>query len=226
MTEQVRPHLKSTQSVDLTIYNMVDTEKFTPDDSIERDILSVASVASLTSKKGVFQLLEAWRIVHGQMPDAKLIYYGRDLVEDKGSNQELLQRLANDYGISDSIVFKGSWPYDDLVNVFRKHAVIIFPSYMEAHPRAWLEAMSTGAPVIGSNRGPGEEVIRHNDTGLIIDPDNVPQMAEAIVQLLQNRKLALRLGTAARDDMVARFSIPSILQQNTDFYSSCLFPKV
>lgn len=214
--------LLNDKRVSSTIYNMVDTIKFSPSVSIKRDPYLVISVATLTKKKGVFQLLDAWRIVHAEVPEAKLVYYGRDIYEGERSTLKQLEEYAKDHNLSESVSFAGSWPYDDLVNVFRKAGVIVFPSYVEAHPRAWLEAMSTGGSVIGSNRGPGPEVIRHLKTGLIIDPDDIQKLGVAILKLIRQPELAYDLGVQARQSMVENYSIGSILELNLNFYEECI----
>ena len=67
--------------------------------------------------------------------------------------------------------------------MFREIGIAVFPSYIEAHPRAWLEAMATGTPIIGSSRGPGNEVIKHEKTGLVHILTTAELLAEAILRL-------------------------------------------
>lgn len=222
MAKLVQPWLQPGRQVDTAIYNMVDVDTFHPEPSVVRDPYLVASVATITPKKGVFQLLDAWRIVHKQVPDARLVFYGRDMPDSKGSVIERLQQKIHTYGLNRCVSFGGVIPYNKLRSVFLETGIIVFPSYIEAHPRAWLEAMATGVPVIGSIRGPGPEVIDNERTGLLVDPDDVPQIANAILDLLNNPAKAAALGQAARQSMVERLSFDVILKKNIDFYLQCI----
>ncbi|MCC7208165.1 MAG: glycosyltransferase family 4 protein [Anaerolineae bacterium] len=218
MSMTVQPHLRKNQRVDATIYNMVDVQRFAPSLAIRRNPLLVASVATLTPKKGVYQLLNAWEAVHKHEPHARLRFYGRDTPDGDHSTAEVLRRRCNELNIADSVEIVGPVPYHLVCRVFQESGILVFPSYVEAHPRAWLEGMATGAPVIGSNRGPGPEVIEHGRTGLIVDPDDTEELSNAILDLLRAPDKATQLGVAARSSMIARYSIDAILQQNVDFY--------
>lgn len=223
MTEQILPWVRKPNGVDRTIYNMVDTQAFYPNPALKRNVLTVASVASLSIKKGVFQLLEAWRTVHQKFPKAKLLFYGRDLPHtDGGSTLNHMRAKAEEYSLLDSVEFLGSVPYSNLLQVLQREGFFVFPTYMEAHPRVWLEAMSTAAPIIGSSRGPGPEVIETWKNGVLIDPDNIEELSLAILHLLRDPELAHNLGQAARVSMEKRFSIEVILKQNLDFYDLIL----
>jgi L-malate glycosyltransferase len=221
MTLQVTPWLRRGQQVDATIYNMVDIANFAPSQTIKNP-MTVASVAAITRKKGVFQLLEAWRKVYSMEPNARLIYYGRDMPEAGKGTIEQLKELAQHYHIDQSITFAGQVPYHELVHIFRREGIIVYPSYIEAHPRAWLEAMAAGSPVIGSSRGPGPEVIRDGETGFLVDPDDTDQLADRVLTLLRNPQLAEEMGRNAREDVVMRFSVKSIMSQNINFYEQLL----
>src|SRR5262249_33464758 len=153
--------------IETTIYNMIDVNAFSPSETVRRDPLSVASVATLTRRKGVYQLLEAWRIANAAIPEARLTFYGRDTNVAGASVLAELQSLTAEYDLTQSVAFAGAVPVGEVVHVLQREGIIVYPSYIEAGPLAWLEAMATASPVIASSRGPGPEIIEEGYTGLL-----------------------------------------------------------
>jgi glycosyltransferase involved in cell wall biosynthesis len=223
MSEQIAAVQQNKQSagqIETIIYNMVDVQAYSPSDDVRRDPLSVASVATLTRRKGVYQLLEAWRIVKAAVPKARLTFYGRDTNVAGASVLAELQALTAEYNLTQSVTFAGAVPVKEVVNVLHREGIIVYPSYIEAGPLAWLEAMATASPVIASTRGPGPEIIEEGVTGLLIDPDNVSQLADRIIALLKNPAQGEKLGRTARHEVVRRFSFETIIPQNIEFFES------
>jgi glycosyltransferase involved in cell wall biosynthesis len=222
--EKAVEYLGNGCKISTIIYNMVDVDLFKPSPQKYRDPFRVASVSTLARHKGVYQLLEAWRIVQPSHPHAHLSFYGRDSKDpDLGINTlERLKELTANYGLESSVSFMGAIPHKDIADIFLKEGIIVFPSYVEAHPRAWLEAMSSEAPIIGSCLGPGKEVIMDGETGLLINPDAINILADRVCTLLDNPQYASELGKSARKQMVGNNSIPIILEQNINFYNDCL----
>ncbi len=223
ITDQAERVLGSTRTIAKTIYNMVDVETFSPRKNIQRDRTTVASVSTITPKKGVYQLLDAWQLIHLTSPNSILYYYGRDTLDNDGlSNQDKLKAIVREKQLTGNVRFMGAIPYTELPNLFCKIGVLVFPSFLEAHPRVWLEAMATGSPIIGSTLGPGPEIIDNSRTGLLADPNDINDLARKIEYLLQRPVEAKQFGENARLDMIERFSVEVILKQNTDFFHSCI----
>jgi glycosyltransferase involved in cell wall biosynthesis len=106
------------------------------------------------------------------------------------SQQELIAKL----GISGSVETLGTLSDNALAQVYRTSDVLVMPSLHEGFGLPILEAMASGTPVVASNRGSLPEVV--GDAGLIVEPDDIEAIADAVVRLITDPKV--------RDEMIAR----------------------
>ena len=82
--------------------------------------------------------------------------------------------------------------------MLRDGGIFVRPSLTEGMPLTVLEAMASGLPVIATRVSGTSEIIAHNETGILVEPGNVEQLAEAIKYLVESPEEALRLGRNAR----------------------------
>lgn len=176
---------------------------------------------TLTAKKGVRSLVEAWPLVLSRVPDAELHMYGKDGRSEFGGGMrdELRSRLPA--MAADHVVFHGHVGRDDLLAALGEARAAIFPSYAEAFAHAPLEAMAVGCPTIYTRRGSGPELITPESDGLLVDPDDRTAIADALVRLLSDDALAERLGAAGRATVAERFSADRLVAMSAQFYSRC-----
>jgi glycosyltransferase involved in cell wall biosynthesis len=92
--------------------------------------------------------------------------------------------------------------------------VFVIPSLQEAFGQTALEAAACGTPSVGFNVGGISDVVQDGETGLLVPPGDVPALRAAIMRLLGDRATRERMATAARETVVARFT----LRQMTDAY--------
>lgn len=205
---------------DAILYNPVEVQL--PGDGTRGANQDVVFTGTLTEKKGVIPLFMAWKQVLAQCHDAKLHVYGKDRPSVGGpSMQSHLCSLLSQDELS-SVTFHGHLDRKQLFDVLGQARLAVFPSYAEAFALAPLEAMSCGCPTIASKRGAGCELMRSDQDGLLVDPDNVDEIAGAIIQLLSNDRLAERLGLAGRTRIQQSFSISVLRSQNEEFYRNCI----
>ncbi|AYL95999.1 glycosyltransferase family 4 protein [Mucilaginibacter celer] len=194
------------------LYNGINTDLKLAE--ILRNPLQVVFTGSLVQKKGIYQLAKAWNIVNKNIPDARLLILG------KGPQKAVADYLSD--GVKSSVTFKGHVPADELYGILSSSAIAVFPSYAEAFALAPLEAMACGAAVINSNRTSGPELVEGSINGLLVDPDNINQLAEAILLLLKDAELCTRLGKAGNEKVKAFFDINIIAKQTLEFYEGVL----
>lgn len=199
------------------LYNGIDTNIAVGNDA-ERDNKQVVFTGSLVQKKGVFQLAKAWNMVAKEIPDARLLILGKGPV---GKVAAFLQEHAKS-----SVVFKGHVNKDELYGHLAKSAVAVFPSYAEAFALAPLEAMACGTAVINSNRTSGPELIDDDINGMLIDPDDVGQLASAIITLLNDPEKRLKLAVAGNKKVKQYFDIDIVARQTLQFYQEVLTKPV
>jgi glycosyltransferase involved in cell wall biosynthesis len=183
------------------IPNYVDTELFAPAPSQERRPNRLLYVGRLDAEKNPRALFEA---VEGM--DAELVMVG------KGSLAEGLAREAAERRLP--VRFLGNLPNHELPRLLNSATAFVMPSLIEGHPKALLEAMACGVPVIGTNVAGIRQLIRHRETGYLSDcsPDG---LRSAIGQVLADRGLRCRMGMAARAYIEEQFSLEKILDLET-----------
>ncbi len=109
----------------------------------------------------------------------------------------------------------------DLVAGLRDAALLIYLSRMEGLGSGVLLAMSAGVPVVASRVGGLPEIVRHGQTGLLVE--NTPgAVSQAVRTLISDPELALRMGVAGRSLVRERFTLQSLVQRTLDVYREVL----
>lgn len=194
------------------LHNGIDTKL--PDYPFASDSHKVIFSGSLAVKKGVYQLMKAWNIVHRAMPSASLWIYGKGPVAR-------VQRLL-DADAMKSVHFKGHVARQELFKEIAGSALTIFPSYVEAFAMAPMEAMALGAPVIFTTRSSGPELVTDGVNGLLTDPDDVQGMAGKILSLLQDPQRRRQLGENGRAHVRQHLDISVIGRRHEAYYATVL----
>ena len=166
----------------------VDVERFTP--GTAPPVFRVLFVGALIKRKGVHLLLEAWKKLN--LPKAELWLAGHP-------HNELMPYLE---GLPDSVKILGfSSRVEDL---YRQCSIFVFPSECEGSAKATYEAAASGLAQI-TTRESGDVVV-DGLNGIVVPPNNLQALCEAILRLYDNPDLALQMGAAGRERAVAQFT--------------------
>jgi glycosyltransferase involved in cell wall biosynthesis len=177
---------------------------------------------TLIQKKGVFSLIAAVLKLFNQGMDFTLMLNGKDFVGKDGvSTQGLLQKMIPEE-FKGRIIFNGHQQRANLYQMYRQAAVAVFPSYAEAFAIAPMEAMLNACPVVYTSRVSGPELIESRKNGILVDPDDIQALADAIEFLLKNKEEAKRIGESGRDIILQQFSYQNVMMQNEIFYQKCI----
>ncbi|MBS1808855.1 MAG: glycosyltransferase family 4 protein [Acidobacteria bacterium] len=160
----------------------------------------VGFVGRLVQEKGILDLLQAARIVLEHKPKTKFLIIGPI---DEEKPDALRPTVAQDYGIAENCVFTGR--RKDMPELYALMDVFVLPSYREGFPRSPMEAAAMGVPCIATDIRGCREAVIHNDNGLLSPLGNVKALAEAILTLLRDHRLAQQLGQAGRKLALAKF---------------------
>ncbi len=182
--------------------------------NVNKKELQVAFSGSLVAKKGIFQLIKAWNIVHENIPNARLLIFG------KGVLKRVKKYLKP--GVESSVYFKGHVPGDELYRNLAESQLAVYPSYAETFGMTVLEAMNLATPVIYTTRATGPEIISDGIDGVLVDPDNVDELAGKIIYLLNNPEICRQLSTNAKLSVKTKFDISITTQKNISFYETIL----
>jgi len=174
---------------------------------------------TVCEKKGVRQLIEAFKLVREKYPDKILDLFGRDwFFPDGSSYMDMLKReYADDL---ENVIFHGSVSREELNIKYAEASFCIFPSHMETQGLVSLEAMLLKKPVIFSEYGPGPETIVHGETGLLCDVYDPKDIAEKMIWCIENPNEAKQLGENAEKVVIQRYDKNTILEKNIAFYRS------
>ena len=205
-----------------TIHNGVDVTMFTPDHSTIRP-KSVLYFGSVIRKKGVLALAEAFNEVILQEPKAQLKYLGKDVTDAKTgkSTIALLQSILSEEALK-QVTFTGQIPYSEVAAAIRSAQIVCLPSYAEAFPMTWLEAMALEKAMVTSNIGWANELMIDGKTGYVAHPDETQKLSEAIVRLLQDSDLSKKMGIQARQRIMSEFTQEQIAEKNIKFYKNII----
>jgi glycosyltransferase involved in cell wall biosynthesis len=205
-TQELRDHVVQEHRVPaerITVTpNYVDTDHF----QLLPDVLSepgqVVFVGGLRKPKNLPALLRAVN----RVPTARLMLVG------DGPLRSQLEYLVRDLGITERVIFAGRKPSSQLPGIVNRAQVFALTSYYEGHPKALIEAMACGVAVLGTDVEGIQNVIRHEETGLLCPPS--PEgIAAALTRLLEDAPLREKLGRGAREFAVREYSLDRIAQQ-------------
>lgn len=185
-----------------TIYYGADSDKFYAGGKPIGDPPIVVWVGRISPLKDLFTLLQAAALVHEDRPDIKFRLYGNPPAEDKPYYEECLE-LRDRLGLEEVVIFAGYASNPAIA--YNEGDVVLLSSISEGFPFATLEAMLCGKPVVATSVGGLPEQIE--GCGVVVEPRNPRQMADGVLQLMNDPKLCARLGKAAREKALQEFSV-------------------
>jgi glycosyltransferase involved in cell wall biosynthesis len=152
--------------------------------------------------KGPHVLLAAMPAILARHPDAHLTLVGA------GPFATALDRMAADLGVGHAVTATGWQSPTALAAVLANAHVVLVPSvWPEAFGLTALEALAAGCPVVASAAGGLLDLVRHDETGLLVPPGDATALAGAVNRLLADQSLRTRLGHAGRD-LARRYAMP------------------
>ena len=163
-------------------------------------------IGRFTDKKAPYATLLAFRKVHEQYADARLVMAGNGPLLNSTRN------IAKVLDMGDSVSFPGAITPDQAraylmdSRAYVQHSIIADDGDMEGTPVAVMEASAAGLPVVATRHAGIPDVIQDGKTGLLCDELDVNGMAEAMKRLLADSELAHRLGAAGKEYMKTNYS--------------------
>jgi phosphatidylinositol alpha-1,6-mannosyltransferase len=145
-------------------------------------------MSSSENYKGHDQVIKSLPSLLTEFPT--LVY---DVVGD-GDGRPALEALAVELGVAHAVRFHGIVSDAVLASLFAAASIYVMPSSGEGFGLAFAEAMAYGKPVIAGNVDAAVEVVRDGETGLLIDPHDVPALVSAISRLLRSDELRREMG--------------------------------
>jgi glycosyltransferase involved in cell wall biosynthesis len=181
---------------------------------VPADAPLLGCVGVLSPDKGQEWLIRALAELRKKFPSAKLLLAG------DGPCRQRLQRLAQEVGIADAVIFAGF--ISDVENAYAALDVFLLPSFFEALSNALMSAMAYAIPSIAFNLGGPAEIIEDSKSGLLVEPGNVEALRSAISKILDDAALASSVGENGRRRIEQDFSAAKMVGEMLRVYEECL----
>jgi len=202
------------RGVDLSKFNFI-----SPSDKKD-SIHTIAIIGRITPIKGHQFFIKAVAKAIKIMPKVKILIIG-DTPAGKERYKDELKASARELGILDAIEFLGS--RQDVPQIMSKIDLLVFSSVgPEAFGRVIIEAQASGVPVIATKVGGVTDIITDRKNGILVAPYNVTQLADAIIEVLKNGKLADELAKNAIEGVRQKFTLTAMAQKTMNAYQEAV----
>ena len=172
--------------------------------------IALGTIASLTAKKGHEFLLRAVAQLRERGVSCTLVLAG------DGRERPRLEALTERLGLTGHVHFLGTVPH--AADVLAAIDLFVLPSLVEGLPLALLEAMLVGTPVVATSVGGVPEVVKSGVNGVLVQPANETELADAIAMLADSPELRARLGASARATIERGFTEAAYLESLSALY--------
>jgi glycosyltransferase involved in cell wall biosynthesis len=199
----------------------VDLSYFFPLAEPSGSTVTVALVSRMLREKGVLEAVAAIRLLRARGLPIELLLAGPTDPDNRGSlSMKLLSTLAAQPGVE--------WlgPVADIRTVWQRACIAVLPTtYGEGVPKALLEAAACARSIIATDVPGCREVVRPGETGLLVPPHRVEDLAEAIATLAANPVRRCAMGGAGRALMEREFAEGIVVRQTLALYRAALQGK-
>jgi glycosyltransferase involved in cell wall biosynthesis len=168
----------------------------------------IGIVGNLEKRKGHLYSILAMKEVIKKFPDSRLIIIG----DDPEGFRNNLEKLIRENNLEKNVTITGY--IDNAAQYFECFDIAVVPSVAyESFGMVILEAMYYKKPVIGTNIGGMPEVIKNGETGFVVPPQDVPELAEKIIYLLSQPEKAKQMGENGKKRLGSKFMVDKMVKQ-------------
>lgn len=194
------------------IPNGVDTEVFQPSRTSEArgERFRILFVGRLHELKNIHMVLRS-----AARLEADGIAVSIDLVGD-GPERPALEALAAELGLAPRVTWHGWRPKDEVAALYRRASCLVNPSRYEGMPNTVLEAMASGLPVVASDVGGNNDLVRSSETGFLFPLADPQALTRALGELARDPALRERMGARARALAVSDYSWQGVAARYLD----------
>lgn len=196
------------------IPNAVDTDIFRPAPDEKAPEPTVVYVGRLVQEKDPMNLVEGFRRTAEQLPEARFRLIGN------GSMKPQVEEFVKAHRLESAIsIIPGT---KDIHAHFHQAWVFALASKQEASANVVIEAMACGLPVVLTRVGGLPELVNHGENGLLVDPHDPTQLAEALTTLLTDDAKRRAMGIKARERVMAHHSLQAMARKTEEVFLEAL----
>lgn len=180
---------------------------------VERNLILFAG--RLEETKGVEYIIKSMKYILREVPDAKLTIAG------DGQKKEEFKKLAEEIAPK-KVEFLGKVPHDEMSEWYARCNVFVMHSRFEGFGAVTVEAMASARPVVASRTGGSIDIVKNNETGILVKFGDVKGIADAIVKILKDEELAKRMGERGRKRVEREYSWEKVIESVEKLYRELL----
>jgi glycosyltransferase involved in cell wall biosynthesis len=187
--------------------------------TLDKSVKLIVAIGHFHEVKGWDVAIKAFVKVTKSVTNTKLLLVGKttsSVFYDK------IRNTISEYDLMDKVIFAGN--RSDIPTILKASNLFILPSRSEGTPAALIEAMASGLPCIATNTGGIPEVIRNGENGFLFERENYSELAEKIINLLNDSKLQSKFISNAKIGL-QKYSIETYVQSVYSHYQSLLKDK-
>ncbi len=194
-------------------------------------LLTLARLDSSEQYKGHDHVLKALKQINETQSHLSFSY----TIQGNGDDLPRLKQLTHEYGLEKIVTFLPAVNNrEDLKATYQSHDIFIMPSRFGYWNKKWkgegfgivyVEAALFGVPSIAYRCGGVTDIIENQSNGLLVEPDNIEALAEAIVGLSQDKERLIELGRRARETALEKFTPSKIQREIEKAFNSYPFLK-
>lgn len=174
----------------------------------------VLFVGPILRRKGPHVLIQAIPLIVEKHPDTVFVFAGT------GNFKEEAQRLCRSLKVERHTFFTGYVPTDRLHNLYQRSDIFVLPSYSEGLPYTVLDAMAFSKPIVSTLLPCLEEYL--SGLALLISPGDIKALAQSVIDLLDDVKMARELGARGRKLLETRLNWDAVVKKVLNVYSEVL----
>lgn len=180
----------------------------------------VITVARLVPHKGQDMGIRALAHLLGEFPSLRYVMVG------EGHDEQRLRRLASELSVSDKVIFAGALTDDEVAEAYATSTLYVGASRIDNEINAegfgisFLEAASSGLPVVAGDSGGVRSAVRDGETGLVVPATDVASIADAIASFLRDATRRAAFGAAGRRAVETHYNWDRVARDTREFTQS------
>lgn len=204
------------------IHNTIDVDRFTPNHQNIKP-KSLLYFGTLVRKKGVLEIAKMFNLLIKKDDEVALVLLGRDNKDifTGKSTLEMFKNLLSEKALK-NFNHINAVPYQQVIQFIQQAEIVLLPSFAEAFPMTWLEAMALEKKLVTSNIGWAKELMVNNETGFTVNPENTEEFTSKVLALLNDKSKATQMTENARLRIINEFSIKQSIATNIAMYKSII----
>jgi glycosyltransferase involved in cell wall biosynthesis len=184
------------------------------------DFNKLIYVASIEKRKSQLLLISVLEIISKKYPSISLELIGS--IDNDHQYYHSIKEKIKEYSLEKKITIRGVLPFEEVIISYETCGLVLFPSTSEMMPRAVIEAMWLGKPVVASGVDGILDLITDRKTGLLCKPGDVKGFSDALQFLIENPNEAERIGKAGQEFVHEFCSLEAVGKKTIEFYNVIL----